>query len=83
MSNESGMECVSKAQLEFAIKNKVVIQFYSDAYGKNVRTQYSTTEGVEHGFITTVGMKRRSDGKPHTVESAIAENLQTLLESST
>ena len=76
------MNDIQKALSEFASRNKVVVDFFSDMYGVNVRARYKTDEGVEHGYVVEVGRKR-DDGLPHTIASATEEAILILLQAAT
>jgi len=42
---------------DFAARNKVVIDCYSDKYGRNVRVAYTDSDGAEHGYIMPLGSR--------------------------
>lgn len=76
------MSEITKQQLGFGMRNRVVVEFYSDEYGQNVRVRYTNNNGVEHGIVNLIGA-RNSSGKPHTVDTIISEGLQVLLQNTT
>ena len=68
---------ISKAVEAFVVKNKVTIDFYGDAYGKNVRARYTSKDKMERGIIHMIGCKGRS-GEPMGMEDCIEACLATL-----
>ena len=56
---------------DFAAKNKVTIECYSDRYGRSVRAGYTDSEGVEYGHVVLLG--------PRTFGVAVEEVVQTLM----
>jgi len=77
------MDNTQKAIAEFASRSKVVIEIYGDKFGKSIRARYQDDNGVEHGCAILLGIKRQSDGLPHTIGSAVEEAIQGLLEAAT
>jgi hypothetical protein len=65
--------------LEFLCRQVVKIEFFSDPAGTNVMVTHLTKKRELHGHVCTIGSKRPLDGRPHTVESAIAECVARLM----
>lgn len=42
---------------DFVVKNKVMIDFYSDEHGRNVRARYTDNKGVEYGYVILLGSR--------------------------
>ena len=61
---------------------KLFVTRYGDQYGKNVRVHYVTNDGVEHGYVLTIGMKN-ADGVPRTDAMCVEEAVQVLLNNAT
>lgn len=56
---------------DFVVKNKVVIDFYNDQYGRNVRARYTDSEGFGHGHVVLLGNR--------SVGFVVEEMLQTMM----
>ena len=65
--------------VDFACSHGVLVAFYGDKFGKNVRVSF-LENGVEFGHVNTIRMKRPADGEPHTIESAVSDALWRLMQ---